>query len=118
MDTDAKTIYDISKLTNTTKQILDDFNTSITMLMFTQFLKAFDGDPKDMLDVILEKWQTTILCQKQRELELLTSQTDSMFDMTLGASLADSEDMIKYVEDIDAVKAMLKLTVGEGLKDE
>lgn len=118
MDSDARAVYEISKLTNATKQILDDFNSSITMLMFTQFLLAFDGDAINTLDAVLDKWENTILLQKRTELETLTQQTDSMFDMTIGAALADSEDMAKYIDDVAAVKRMLKITVSKGLKYE
>ena len=59
----VKSVYEISKLTNTTKQILDDFNTSITMLMFTQFLKT-NKNPSNVLEVVLDKWEKAIIFQK------------------------------------------------------
>jgi len=115
---DPKMVYEISKLTNTTKQILDDFNTSITMLMFTQFLKSFYNDTETMLDSILDKWEQIIIMQKEKELETLTNQMDSMFDMTLGAAIADSEDLDLYKKEVSAVKIMLINNLKRGIYDE
>lgn len=118
MTEDAKTIYEFSKLTNTTKQIVDDFNSSIIMLIFTEFLKGFDDEKRDVLDMILDRWEKTIIINKEREIDTLSNQADSMFDMTLGTVLAGTEDLEKYMADVVNVKALLKESILRGVGNE
>ena len=118
MTEDARTIYEFSKLTNTTKQIVDDFNSSIIMLIFTEFLKGFDNEKEDVLEMILDRWEKTIIINKEREIDTLSNQVDSMIDMTLGTALAGTEDLDKYRDDVVNVKGLLRESILRGIGNE
>ena len=98
--------YEVSKMTNTTKQILDEFTSSITMLMFSDYLKSFD-DPQEALHSILNNWEKQVITLKEVEIDTLINQTDSMTDVTIGSVLAEGTDLKNYIDSVGKIKGAI-----------
>ena len=114
---DIKTIYEVSKVTNVTKQILDDFSSSITLLMFSTYINTYPK-PVDTLDSILNKWEVQTIDQKKLEIETLINQTTSMADMSIGNALAEGTDLNSFIIEVNTIKGMIRQSILGGINHE
>jgi hypothetical protein len=103
---ETKTIYELSKVTSISKQILDDFNSAVVMAIFKEYVGSYNK-PRLALNSFMHSWEENILSQKQIELDILLSQESSMEDMVLGQVLANAEDLALYKEEVTAIKALV-----------
>lgn len=111
-DSDAKLIYDVSKLTNQTKQILDGFNMGISIFLLGEYLKTIDENIRlDTLNSILYDCGEALMIDKMSEIETLISNTDSMSNMAIGSSLAASENIEEFKKCIVSVKNLIIQTM-------
>jgi hypothetical protein len=111
---DTKLMYEISKLTNTSKQIADDFIDTMVFTMFKDYLTSM-ADPVVFLEQFMEFWEKAMITQKQIELETLSNQEGSMLDMAAGAIIANSEDMDAFKEELSTMKELLTYALlGDG----
>lgn len=107
---DAKLMYEISKLTNVSKQIADDFVDTMTFTMFKDYLNQMP-DPVVFLNQFMDFWETSMITQKKIELDTLANQEGSMLDMAAGAIIANSEDVKAYAEELSEMKELLKYAI-------
>lgn len=103
---EAKAVYEISKLTSATKQIMDDFTNAAVMAMFKEFILTFKS-PEVALAKFMSEWQDNVIMQKEDELEALSSQNDSMINMVVGQKLSEQEDFKSYIEEVYFVKDII-----------
>lgn len=103
---ETKTIYELSKVTSISKQILDDFNGAVVMAIFKEYVGSYNK-PRLALNSFMQSWQENILAQKQIELDILLSQESSMEDMVLGQVLANAEDLALYKEEVTAIRELI-----------
>lgn len=103
---DTRLMYEISKLTNVSKQIADDFVDTMVFTMFKDYLASMP-DPVVFLEQFMDFWEQSMLTQKQIELEALANQDGSMLDMAAGAIIANSEDIDAFKEELTAMKELL-----------
>ncbi len=104
---EAKLLYDISKLTNISKQIATDFIETMVFTMFKDYLKSMP-DQELFLDSFMDFWEISMLEQKNIELDALTNQEGSMLDMAAGAIIANSEDIKAYKNELSNMKDLLR----------
>lgn len=107
---ETKTIYEISKLTSPTKQIMDDFTTAVVMVIFKEFVLTHE-QPEEALVDFMDQWQGNILEQKKDELEALSTQHDSMINMVVGQKISEQEDFKAYTEEVLFVKDFIYRSV-------
>lgn len=107
---DAKLMYELSKLTNVSKQIADDFVDTMVFTMFKDYLSSMP-DPNVFLDQFMDFWEASMLTQKKIELDALASQDGSMLDMAAGAIIANSEDITAYAQELKDMKELLKYAI-------
>ncbi len=103
---DAKLMYELAKLTNTARQITDDFIETITLTLFKDYINSKENS-LDFLEAFLNIWETNLISQKELELEILTSQDASMIDMATGVAIANTEDVLSYKKELSEIKALL-----------
>lgn len=103
---ETKLMYDISKLTNTTKLISSDFIDTVVIFLFREYLS---DKGKDFLLKFMDQWEQNILLQKQLELDALTSGTEdsSMSDLATGLNIASMENLEQFKEEVSAMKSLL-----------
>ncbi len=107
---DAKLMYELAKLTNTARQITDDFIETITLTMFKDFLNSKENG-KEFLAAFLNIWEDNLLQQKELELDILTNQDASMIDMATGVAIANTEDVLSYKKELSDIKALLSIAL-------
>ena len=107
---DAKLMYELSKLTNISKQIADDFVDTMVFTMFKDYIGSMP-DQKVFLISFMDFWEESMLEQKQIELDALASQNGSMLDMAAGAIIANSEDVAAYSKELAEMKELLKFAI-------
>lgn len=109
-ENEAKLMYDLSKLTNTTKQITTDFLESVILFLFREYIRKH---PKKelLLAEFMDNWEASIIFQKELELETITSQLNSMHDLALGAYIANSENLESYKKDVRILKDILTMSL-------
>jgi len=111
---DAKLMYELSKLTNVSRQIAGDFVDTMVFTMFQDYIDNME-DGAEFLATFMDFWEKSLLQQKQIELESLTSQEGSMLDMAAGAIIANSENVDAYAEELAEMKTLLAYALtGEG----
>ncbi len=112
---DTRTIYELSKLTNVTRQIMDDFNNAAIMAMFKEFMLTFKY-PMAAVDTFLEEWQENILNQKEVEIEALSNQEDSMINMVVSQKISEQENYKEYVDEVSFVRSVISESLKESIK--
>ena len=113
---DAKLMYELSKLTNVSKQIADDFVDTMVFTMFKDYLASM-ADPVVFLGQFMNFWETSMITQKQIELEALSTQDSSMLDMAAGALIANSEDVDAFKTELAEMKELLMFALLGDLPD-
>ena len=103
---EAKTIYEISKLTSSTKQIMDDFTHSVVMAMFKDYVTTFQKPGSALLN-FMNAWEQNIILQKKEELEVLTTQQGSMSDMVVGQKLVSEDSIDDFIIEVELVKTLI-----------
>lgn len=103
---EAKAVYEISKLTSSTKQIMDDFTNAAVLAMFKEFILTFKS-PEEALARFMSEWQKNIITQKESELEALSNQQNSMIDMVVGQKISEQEDLRAYTDEVYYVKDII-----------
>ena len=111
---EIRNIYELSKITNTTKQILDEFTSTITMLMFSEYIKTFDN-PYLTLSNILNNWEKQVVDLKKIEIDTLINQTESMSDLTVGNILAEGTDLQNYINSVADIKDSIEESISREL---
>ena len=112
---ETRAVYEISKLTNVTKQIMDDFNNAAVMAMFKEFITTYK-QPELALNSFMTEWKENILKQKQEELEALSNQDGSMFNMVVGQRISEQEDFKSYIEEVDFIKEIVTESIKYSIK--
>ena len=103
MDEDSiRVMYELSKVTNTSKQIIDDFVLSVVLLIFKDYI-CYYKDPSTALDSFMSLWRDNVIRQKELEIDALVNNQDSMSDMVIGSKIANSKDIKKFIEEVDNV---------------
>ena len=113
---DAKAIYELSKVTSVSKQIMDDFLHSVVMAIFKDYVTSFKN-PNTALLNYMAAWEQNIIAQKKDELELLTSHQESMSDMVVGQKLVDQDSLDDYVSEVNTVKEIITEAVDFSYQD-
>jgi len=106
-ESSAKIMYDLARLTNKPKQITTDFIETITLVMFREFINHMPNK-EEYLSLVLDTWEKQILSQKEAELELLTSQNSTLFELVAGSVIANSENLKEYSEEVASIKQLYK----------
>ena len=112
---EARAVYEISKLTNVSKQIMDNFLSSAIMAIFKQYISSYDK-PEVALFAFMESWEDNILEQKEEEINAISEQHGSMSDMVVGQKLIEAEDMDDFSEEVMIIKEMISEALLESLK--
>ena len=112
---EAKAIYELSKVTSVSRQIMDDFINSVVMAIFKDYIMSFKH-PGAALINYMDSWEDNILIQKKDELELLISHQESMADMVVGQKLAAEDNIDEYVVEVRNVKNIIMKALIEAIK--
>jgi len=107
---DTRLMYELSKLTNISKQIADDFVDTMTFTMFKDYLGSMPG-PEAFLDSFMDFWENAMIEQKKLELDSLSAQKGSMLDIAAGAIIANSEDVDAFKAELAEMKELLKRAI-------
>lgn len=110
---DARMMYELSKLTNTSKQITNDFLESVLLYLFREYV-ACHPEKELFLSEFMEQWEESILQQKQIEIEALTSQYKTMSDLAFGAYIANSENLDSFKREVELIKIILTSALMRG----
>lgn len=110
---ELRMMYELSKLTNTSKQITNDFLESVLLYLFKEYV-ACHPKKDDFLFEFMEQWEESILQQKQIEMEALTTQYRSMNDLAFGNYIATSENLDSYKKEVGMIKEILTLALLRG----
>lgn len=113
---EAKMMYELSKLTNTSKQITTDFLESVVLYMFKEYIACHPKKEK-FLDGFMSQWENNLLVQKEMELDALTSQYTSMNDLAVGSFIASSENMDYFKKEVGMIKELLTLALLSGIDE-
>ena len=105
-EADPKDVYEISKITSTPRQIMDDFTQSIAMTMFREYIASFK-EPELAIRTYMDVWEKNIIQQKEMELKALASRQDTMTDMVVGASIVNSSDLQEFIDEVVDFKDMV-----------
>ncbi|MBV5346664.1 hypothetical protein JZU46_00305 [bacterium] len=109
-ENEAKLMYELSKLTNTTKQITTDFLESVVLFLFREYIKKHPK--KDLLlEEFMDNWEASIIFQKELEIETIISQFSSMQDLAVGSYIANSENLDLYKKDVRLLKEILTMSL-------
>lgn len=103
----TKIMYEISKLTNTSKQISSDFIETITLVMFRELVSTLPNKEK-YVDVVLNAWEEQIVHQKKNELQNLVSQNSNLFELMAGSIVANSENLDAFIEEVKSIKKLYR----------
>lgn len=117
-ESEARMMYELSKLTNTSKQITTDFIETVVLFLFRDYL---EGHPRkeEFLDLFMDTWEKNLVRQKEFELDTLTSQYSSMNDLAVGSLIANSENIEIYKKDVHLLKEILAAAlVNDEVEDE
>ena len=107
---EARMMYELSKLTNTSKQITTDFLESALLFMFKEYI-ACHPNKAQFLGDFMNQWESSIIQQKEMELDALTSQYKTMNDLAVGSFIANSENLDSYKKDVSVIKEILTLAL-------
>ena len=113
---EVKAIYELSKLTNITRQIMDDFSSTAILEIFKSYILASEN-PEEELGIFMEGWKENIIWRKKEELTTMIEQQDSMYDMVIGQKMVELEDLEEYVSEVDFVKEVITDSVINSIKD-
>ena len=113
---ELRMMYELSKLTNTSKQITNDFLESVLLYLFKEYV-ACHPKKDDFLFEFMEQWEESILQQKQIEMEALTTQYRSMNDLAFGNYIATSENLDSYKKEVGMIKELLTLALLSGIDE-
>jgi len=111
---EAKVVYEISKLTSTIKQVMDDFTNAAVMAMFKDYISSYEKPEKALMQFMSE-WETNIIHQKIDEIEALTDQKDSMANMVVGQKLSEQEDLDNFEVEVNYVKTIITESIADSL---
>jgi len=103
----TKIMYEISKLTNTSKQISSDFIETITLVMFRELVNTLPNKEK-YVDVVLNAWEEQIVHQKKNELQNLVTQNSNLFELMAGSIVANSENLDAFIEEVKSIKKLYR----------
>ena len=112
---DAKTVYEISKLTSAPRQVFDSFMHAVVMTMFRDYISSFK-EPELALSTFLDAWADNTINQKKLEIEAMISHQDSMVDLYIGMALSDTEDLDTFIEETLTLKEAMFQSVIADLK--
>lgn len=115
-ENDAKLMYEISKLTNVSRQLSDDFVEAMVYTMFREFTASMP-DPTAFMEMFMDVWEESVIKQKEIELAALSNQEGTMMDMAAGAIIANQEDVDKYKSEVAEMKELLSGAVLGGIED-
>jgi hypothetical protein len=113
---EAKTIYEVSKLTSSTKLIMDDFLTGIALAMFKDYIASFKHY-EVALHTYMDEWESNILKEKQEEIEMLENQQNSLSDMVVGSALASTENLDDFKKEVSLIKNTLLYSITTSIQD-
>lgn len=109
-ESSTKIMYEISKLTNSAKQIQDDFVQTIALVMFKELVNSMPNKEK-YIDIVLDSWEEKIVEQKKDELEFLITKHTNLFELTAGAIVANSEDLDSFVKAVRDIKNVYRTSL-------
>ena len=112
---EAKTVYEVSKMTSAPRQVLDSFMHAAVMTMFRDYISSFK-EPELALSTFLDAWADNTINQKKMEIEAMISQQDSMADLYIGMALSDTEDLDTFVDETMALKEAMFESITADLK--
>jgi len=113
---EAKAVYEISKLTSTIKQVMDDFTSAAVMAMFKDYIMSYE-QPEKALIQFMSEWEDNILSQKLEEIKSLTNQRDSMTNMVVGQKLSEQENIDEFSKEVSYVKKIIIDSMVESLME-
>lgn len=115
-ENEARLMYELSKLTNTSKQISTDFLESVVLFLFREFIK--NHPKKDvLLEEFMNSWEESIIQQKEVEIETLISQFSTMHDLAVGSFIVNSENLNMFKKDVRILKDILTISLMSGEDD-
>lgn len=107
---EARMMYELSKLTNTSKQITTDFLESALLFLFKEYIACHPKKSKFLTD-FMNQWESSINQQKELEIESLVTQYKTMNDLAVGSFIANSENLDSYKKDVRTIKDILTLAL-------
>jgi len=112
---EPKMIYEMSKLTSSSKLIMDDFLSTAIITIFKDYIKSYDN-PKLALTSFMDYWEKNLVEQKEMELTVLYSQDDTLSNMAIGNTIASSEDIGNFVIEVSEIKDMITESVMDSIE--
>jgi hypothetical protein len=103
---EAKAIYEMTKLASVANFIMTDFITTIALTMFKSHLSSYT-EPQLALELFMEEWEDKIIKAKEEEIEILLSQQDSMADMLVGNTIAETISLEDFKAEVREAKEAL-----------
>lgn len=107
---EAKAMYEFSKLTCVTKQLMDDFFETVVMYLFNEHVSKLKNK-EVFVNNFLDHWEASVVDQKQNELKIMSESSESLQDMVTTSYIVNSEDLSKYKESAAIVKLLLQSSV-------
>lgn len=103
---EARSIYEVTKLTSPASQVRDDFIRTAVLAMFRDYIVRFKN-PELALTSFMDQWGENLINQKNAEIQALTEEHDSMAEMLVGTGISDFEDMQEFSEEVDHYKELI-----------
>ena len=110
----TKLFYEVAKLVNPTKVILDDFTSGIALTIFREYISSFD-DPKQALTQYLDVWEANIVKDKVEEISTLEKQSDSLETMAVCANITSTEGIEDFKTQVSEIKQLIFENVMRGI---
>jgi len=111
---EAKAIYEMTKLSSVANFIMTDFIASIALTVFKSHLKTFT-EPRLALELFMDQWEQKIIQSKEEEIEILLDQQDSMADMLVGSTIAETIDIEDFKKEVAEAREALTAAMLEDL---
>ena len=102
---EAKMMYELAKIANTTRQLSDDFQQSVVLFLFKNYIDTLKV-PESFLMDFMDQWEEHVLQQKVDELDALTTQSGSMIDMVAGVGIASAENVEEFKNEVKELKQL------------
>lgn len=109
---ETKMMYELAKIANPSRQLSDDFQQSIVLFMFKDYLSSIPNGEAFLLS-FMDQWEAHVINQKVDELNALTNQNSTMFDMAAGAGIANSENVEEFKLEVKAMKELFTVSLME-----
>ncbi len=100
---EARSLYEMSKLTSTTNFIMTDFISTVALALFKSYISNFT-DYKVALQLFMNEWEEKIIKAKEEEVQILLDQQDSMADMLVGSTLAEASNLEAFKQEVTESK--------------